>query len=678
MRDICCFRPMFGRFAIIASIVGVAIFLLGLDCAPAADGPVTPAKATAAPRFYDWNGLYAGGHVGYARGNARTTLSNPVPVSASNSFGSLFGGVQIGYNYLFSSRVLLGIEADISFPNYLAADDVAASRVTATTDVAHQIDYIGTLRGRLGYALDRWMVYGTGGFAWSQARFLQTPGAANDQDKVLRILPGWTAGAGVEVAIAPFWTTRVEYLYSRFSHGTAVFPSGASYESQFDIHTVRLALNRKLDSSQNDTAGNAGWPKVSEIDDVKFKNWELHGQTTYIQQGYPAFPSPYVGTNSFTPWAQTRNTWTGTAFLGFRLWQGGEFYYSPELLQGFGLHDTTGAAGFPNGEAQKSSFAYPHYHTARLFLRQTFGFGGGEEKLESGPTQLSGKADVSRLTLQVGKFPVTDVFDGNSYARDPRKDFINWSIWAAGAFDYGADRLGVTYGAVADFNQSNWALRAGYFLVSAQSNTDEFDMHLMNRGSYVVELETRYTLFSRPGKLRTIGWINSAFAGSYRETLNNSALNLDITQTRTGRIKYGYVFNVEQSVTDDIGLFGRWSWNDGRNEIMAFTDIDVSLSGGVSIKGKPWGRSEDTLGIGAAINGLSNDHRDYIAAGGLGILIGDGRLNYRQERILETYYSLAVNKALALTFDYQLIANPGYNADRGAVSIFSGRLHVEF
>ena len=418
--------------------------------------------------------------------------------------------------------------------------------------------------------------------------------------------------------------------------------------------------------------------KSSDAPAPKFGDWDIHGQTTYIQQGYPAFRSPYVGANSFTPWAQTRNTWTVDAFLGVRLWKGGEFYYNPELLQGFGLHDTTGAGGFPNGEAQKSDFPYPHYNTARLLIRQTFGFGGDQETLEAGPNQLSSKVDVSRLTVQVGRFPVTDIFDGNSYARDPRKDFMNWSIWAAGAFDYAADRIGYGYGATAELNQKAWALRTGYFLMDAESNSNNFDMHVFRRGSYILELETRYSLFARPGKIRTIGWMNSAFSGSYRETLDNPSLNLDITQTRQGRIKYGYVINVEQSVTDDIGLFGRWSWNDGKTEIMAFTDIDSSLSGGVSIKGNAWGRPDDTIGIGGAINGLSNDHRGFLVAGGLGILIGDGRLNYQHEKILESYYAIAMNKALSLTFDYQLITNPAYNADRGPVSVFSGRIHAEF
>ena len=285
---------------------------------------------------------------------------------------------------------------------------------------------------------------------------------------------------------------------------------------------------------------------------------------------------------------------------------------------------------------------------------------------------------MSRLTVQVGKFAVPDIFDGNSYAKDSRKDFMNWSIWAAGAFDYSADKVGLSYGAVAELNQKAWALRAGYFLMPVKSNSNHFDPRVGERGTYVLELETRYSLFSRPGKLRTIAWLNSAFSGSYRETLDNPALDLDIAQTRRGRIKYGYVVNVEQQVADDVGVFGRWSWNDGRTEIMAFTDIDASLSFGASIKGKAWGRPDDTVGIGTAINSLSADHRDFIAAGGLGILIGDGRLNYRQERILETYYAMAVTKALTATFDYQLITNPAYNADRGPVSIFSGRLHAEF
>jgi high affinity Mn2+ porin len=466
---------------------------------------------------------------------------------------------------------------------------------------------------------------------------------------------------------------RLEYLYSQFERANIRFPSGAQYNSTLDFQQLRIGLNRKID-----WPGSKNWTPNTDITDPESNRWEIHGQVTYLPQGYPSFRAPYTGTNSLTPAPQAQATWSNSLFLNARLWEGGEVYYNPELLQGFGLNDTVGAAGFPNGEAQKSNFPYPHYNTSRLFLRQTFGFGGEQEALASGPTQLGGKVDVSRLTVQAGKFAVIDVFDGNAYAKDARKDFMNWSMWAPGAMDYSADKVGLSYGATAELNQKQWALRSGYFLMQSVSNSNSFDTRLLERGMYLVELETRYQLFSQPGKLRTIAWLNSANSGSYRETLNNPAFDLDIALTRRGRTKYGYVINVEQAVTDDIGLFGRWSWNDGKTEIMAFTDIDASLSLGTSIKGTKWGRPDDVIGIGGALNSLSRDHRDFIAAGGLGVLIGDGALNYKRERILETYYAYALTKQLTLTADYQLITNPAYNADRGPVHVFSGRFHGEF
>jgi high affinity Mn2+ porin len=636
-------------------------------------------KAPDLPDYDGWTGLYVGGHVGYSRGNAQVNLADPAPMDFSSSFGSLSGGVQLGYNYLLPSRILLGIEADMSFLNSLAADDVAWSRITAAADIAEKIDYMGTLRGRIGYAFPRWMMYVTGGPALSLGRYLANPGAADDIDKLLHLHAGWAIGAGAEAVIARNWTARIEYLYHDFGHAEVLFPSGTSAGSSFDVHTVRAGLNYKLGAA----AGHAGSSR-STASQTAFANWEIHGQTTYIQQGYPAFRSAYLGDNSFTPWAQARATWSSGVFLGLRLWEGGELYYNPELLQGFGLHNTTGAAGYPNGEAQKSNFAYPRYNTSRLFLRQTVGFGGEQETIESGYGQMAGKRDVSRLTFQVGKFSVHDVFDNNRYAADSRADFLNWSLWAAGAFDYSADRVGLTYGALAELNQKYWALRTGYFLMPNEPNANEFDMSLFRRGSYVTELELRYWLAARAGKFRAGVWVNTYFAGSYRGALDLVSLDptLDPTdaifQTRTGRIKYGYYLNLEQSLTDQIGVFGRWSWNDGKNEIAVFTDIDTSLSFGASIAGKGWGRPDDKIGVAAAINGLSRDHRDYLAAGGLAILIGDGALNYRHEQILETFYALTIIKGLMLTFDYQFMRNPAYNADRGPISFLSARLHGEF
>jgi high affinity Mn2+ porin len=654
-------------------IASAALSALMLGAPARAADLKLPVKAPYPQAVFDWTGFYVGGHTGYGRGSNSATLWDPVPTSTSGNFSGVIGGVQAGYNWRHSSGLLLGVEGDLTFPSYLASNSITSLISTPRNDFFEQWDYVGTVRGRIGYATNHWLLYATGGFAFMGERFINTPAVTGLEEKHIAVRPGWAAGAGFEYAFAPHWTVRLEYLYSQFERANVTVPSGTQYTSTNDLHMLRLGLNRKID-----LPGTPGWKPNIDITDPESNRWEIHGQTTYLPQGYPAFRAPYSGTNSLTPAPQAQATWSNSLFLNMRLWDGGEVYYNPELLQGFGLNDTVGLGGFSNGEAQKSNFPYPHYNTSRLFFRQTFGFGGGQEELSSGQLQLASKVDVNRLTIQVGKFPVLDVFDGNAFAKDTRKDFINWSMWAPGAFDYAADKVGLTYGISAELNQKQWALRTGYFLMDAVSNSNSFDMKVFQRGTYALELETRYSLFSLPGKLRTMAWLNSAFSGSYRETLDNPALNLDIAQTRTGRIKYGYVVNLEQALADDLGLFGRWSWNDGKTEIMAFTDIDASLSTGLSIKGTKWGRPDDVIGIGSAINALSRDHRDFIAAGGLGVLIGDGALNYRRERILETYYAYALTKAITLTADYQFVTNPAYNADRGPVHIFSGRLHGEF
>ncbi|MBR0826573.1 carbohydrate porin [Bradyrhizobium manausense] len=640
------------------------------EAAPAADLPL---KTPAWKAVYDWTGFYIGAHAGYGRGSSNFVLSDPAAITGNGVFSGMIGGVQAGYNYRLNSGLLVGVEGDFSFPNYIISNSIVSALASGANDVTQQWDYTASLRGRVGYTSGPWLLYATGGFAWMGERYFNTPAVGVDP-KILNTRPGWIAGGGVEYAFAPHWSARLEYLYSRFDAANVTFASGAQYTSSaLDFQSIRLGLNRKVD-----WPGMPSYNPKSSLIDTESDRWEIHGQSTYLPQGYGSFRALYTGPNSLSPSAQAKATWSNSLFLNARLWEGGEVYYNPELLQGFGLNDTVGAAGFPNGEAQKSNFPYPHYNTSRLFLRQTFGFGGEQEELASGQLQLGQKVDVSRLTIQAGKFPVIDVFDGNAYAKDTRKDFMNWSLWAPGAFDYSADKVGLTYGVTAELNQKNWALRGGYFLMVAESNSNHFDTRVPERGQYLIELETRFSLFSQPGKLRTIGWVDSANMGSFRETLDNPALNLDISQTRRGRLKYGYVLNLEQAITDDVGLFSRWSWNDGHTETLAFTDIHRSLSAGLSIKGTKWGRPDDVIGIGGAVNAISQDYRDFLAAGGLGVLVGDGALNYRKERILEAYYAYALNKSFTFTADYQLITNPAYNADRGPVSIFSGRLHGEF
>jgi len=325
--------------------------------------------------------------------------------------------------------------------------------------------------------------------------------------------------------------------------------------------------------------------------------------------------------------------------------------------------------------------AFPKYRPERYYLRQTFGLGGEQEELADAANQLPGKRDIDRVTLIVGRFAVGDFFDGNAYAKDPRADFMNWAMWASAAYDFPADLPGFTRGAVAELNRKDWAVRAGVFEVPSAPNSD---ILTFNTGGAVIEFEERHKMFDEPGKLRLGIFANRGNTGNYRQAVEIAAadpvldINTVMQNIRRQNLKHGLYANLEQQIVKDVGIFARASWNDGKNEILSFTDIDRSLSGGVSIKGSFWGRSSDTIGVGGAVNGLSSGHRDFLAAGGLGLLIGDGRLNYSPERILETYYAYAVDKNFTVTADYQFITNPAYNADRGPVHIFSGRLHGEF
>jgi high affinity Mn2+ porin len=409
-------------------------------------------------------------------------------------------------------------------------------------------------------------------------------------------------------------------------------------------------------------------------------SWNIHGQFTFIEQGDPAFRSPYEGANSLTAAAQVQNTVSSTAYVGVRPWSGTDIYIDPELTQGFGLDETHGIAAFPNFDAQKASFPIPRFNVARIYVQQTFGLGGEQETIEDGPNQLPGQKDIDRITVIAGKLAVTDFFDKNAYAGDGRTEFMNWQLACCGAYDWTMDQISYTWGAMVELNQKSWAFRAGYFLVPAVSNTNVFDMNFPH-GEYIGELELRYSLFSQPGKLRLMAWANHANMGSYADALAEPLTTPtypDITLVRQVRTNYGFGANLEQAITSDLGMFARASWSPGLDEIIGWTDCDESISAGVALKGSAWGRPNDTIGTGAVVERLSPEARSYFAAGGLGILIGDGALNYRPEKVLESYYSYSLNRWASLTFDYQLIADPGYNADRGPVSVFSGRLHAQF
>lgn len=406
------------------------------------------------------------------------------------------------------------------------------------------------------------------------------------------------------------------------------------------------------------------------------QNWNWHVQNTDIVQGYPGFPADYDGPNSLSSGGQVRETVSLDLMLGVRLWQGAEAHVDGLMWQGYGVSGTTGVESFPNGEAFRLGTSAPNVNIPRLFLRQTIGFGGDQEDVADDELHLAGKQDVSRLTLTVGKMSVKDIFDSNAYANDPRTQFMSWGLMANEAWDYPADSLGFITGLAAELNQPRWTLRYGFFQVPRVSNGTALDKNFLNAWAMVTEYELRYAPAAHPGTVRLLGYLNQANMGSYEEAL--SVPGTDITQTRAYRHKYGFGLNMDQEIVTNVGVFSRLGWSDGQNEAWMFSDVDRAASAGVSVQGAAWRRPDDTVALGGAFSGISNVHQQFLAAGGTGILAGDGRLDYAWEKTLETYYNFQIRKEVQVTLDYQYIAYPAFNRDRGPVSVLAARLHVEF
>ena len=406
--------------------------------------------------------------------------------------------------------------------------------------------------------------------------------------------------------------------------------------------------------------------------------FSVHAQGTVVSQKHDIFPAQFTGPFDVPPHEPWKTSVTGTLFMGARLpWTGGEFYFDPEVSGGEGFGGVTGIAGFPNGEIPRVGSPEPQPYVARAFFRQTFGLGGEKEHVDSDQNQLAGFRDISRLTVTFGKVAATDFFDNNAYSHDPRTQYLNWSLMDNGAWDFAADTRGYTYGFAIELMKGSWSIRFASVMMPKIANGMGMDTHIARARADNLEMERRYAFNSHAGALRIMAYDNHAHMGNYRTTLATPADGLDITKSRTYSHKYGFGINGEQELATGVGVFIRAGWNDGHTESFAFTEIDRTVSGGISFKGSHWKRKDDTLGAALVANGISRDHREYLAAGGYGFIIGDGRLNYGHENIFETYYSLAVGKGLVLSPDFQYVANPAYNRDRGPVSIYAVRVHWE-
>jgi len=413
------------------------------------------------------------------------------------------------------------------------------------------------------------------------------------------------------------------------------------------------------------------------------EDWAIHGQFTGTEQGHPSYHSSYEGSNSLDHKVQRNETTDATLFVGVSPWAGAQFWAEPEIDQGFGLSNTLGVAGFTSGEAYKVGKHRPYFRLPRAYLQQTFNLGDEMEDVKSDLNQLAGQRAKDRVVLTVGKFAVTDIFDNNSYAHDPKNDFLNWSIIEQGAFDYAADAWGFTYGAAAEWYQGRWTLRAGLFDLSHIPNSTALETTPLRQYQTVVEIEERHQIKDRDGKIKVLWFDSEGYMGGYDQAVAYGIANPDAgvstANVRALHSKQGVGLNSEQQITDDLGAFFRASVAQGKYEAFEFTDINRSISGGFSLAGARWDRPDDAIGAAYVVNGISRAGIRYLAAGGLGVLVGDGQLDHPgSERIGEVYYKATLTSYAALTLDYQYVENPAYNRDRGPVSVLAARLHAQF
>jgi high affinity Mn2+ porin len=406
-------------------------------------------------------------------------------------------------------------------------------------------------------------------------------------------------------------------------------------------------------------------------------------QANFIRQQQPTFPALYSGPNSLDSSKEHATSRVETLYTGFQIAPQLEILFDVESAGGAGLSNALGVAGFTNVDVVRNPALGENPYVARVMLHYTIPLSSEMTEATRNPLALASTVPVRRLELRLGKMSTADFFDLNSVGSDSHLQFMNWAAVNNGAFDYAADTRGYTYGFVAEFYAKAWAARFGEMLMPTVANGITLDWDIARARAENFELEYHMALLPKhAGVVRALTFVNHADMGSYRDAINNYLSGKDavpdITLSRVqGRIKYGFGLNAEQELTSYLRAFGRLGWNDGRTESYAYTEIDRTAELGADYQGKQWHRSRDKVGAAFIVNGLSGDHRSYLALGGDGFILGDGGLNYGLEKIFETYYTAHLWRGISVAADYQHIQDPAYNRDRGPVSVMSFRLHFE-
>lgn len=409
----------------------------------------------------------------------------------------------------------------------------------------------------------------------------------------------------------------------------------------------------------------------------------VSGQANFIEQMHGRFRSPYEGSNSLRDTSERALSRVLTLYTGVQLNRSLEFLFDVETAGGGGVSDALGLGGFTNLDVVRNPTLGTAPYVSRVMLHYTIPLGTEMTEATRNPFNLASSVPVRRLELRAGKMSTADLFDVNSVGSDSHLQFMNWTADNNGAYDYAADTRGYTYGLVAELTDRNWTLRFGEMLMPKIANGTHLDANLARARAENLEFEWRRSLIQkRAAVIRPLVFVNHANMGSYRAAIDGFKSGAgpvpDVTAYRKqGRVKYGFGLNIEQELTASLRVFGRLGWNEGRNESFAYTEVDRQGSLGADVRGEWWKRKQDKLGAALMINSLSPDHRQYLALGGQGFLLGDGALRYGREKIFEVYYNFHVWRGVSVSADLQRVWNPGYNRDRGPILVPGFRLHIE-
>lgn len=439
------------------------------------------------------------------------------------------------------------------------------------------------------------------------------------------------------------------------------------------------------------------------LHDMENESWNAYGQFTYGSSWKPSFSAAYTNLNgsinSLLPTAEWSFTGTATLYLGVRLWSGAEAYMVPEVISELPFDQLRGLGGaIQNSELQKGGTETPQVYHSRAYIRQTFGFGGQRVVEESGPMQLGTSYDSRRLVLIAGNFSILDFFDKNAFDIDPRQGFLSLGFLTYAAWDFASDARGYSYGGVAELYWDDWAVRFGRITPPKNPNQLPVDFRLLKYYGDQMELEHKHRIHGRDGTVRVLAYRNRENIGRFSDAIavweadpaknattcpgfnygSDNANAPDLCWVRKPNVKLGAGMFAEQYIAHDIGVFSRAMYSDGKTEVDAYTSTDRSATFGLLAKGSSWSRPRDVAGVGVNLGWISKVHAEYLALGGVDGFIGDGAIKAAMESSLDVFYSMNIRKSFWLTGDFQRAVNPGFNADRGPVNIFSVRIHGEF